>query len=577
MKNIIHNLVKLWLKIDRKSKIQILLVSILTLVSSIMEVASIGSVMPFIAAATGTLDENNKYLLLVEKIFPIGTPKVIVFGILFGTVAVLSGILRLSQLLANTRASFEVGSDVSGKLYAAILQKDYIEHLQSNSSDFMTLIITKSNAVLYGIVLPLMMLISSGILLGAIYIGLFFIDPLFSTVTIGTFVVIYLIFSRLVKNKLSKIGVKISEESDRMTNILQQSFLSIKEIMIDGAQRYNIENFLSCDRSLRAVQASGNIYSAMPRYFIETCSMIVIAVLAVVTNDDGASSFIPLLGAMGLAITKALPLFQQCFWSLAQININIAQLSDVNSILDCKYLDMGECDIKYPSIKISKMSLQNVSYSYPDANYDALKEISFEIEVGSVVGVLGESGSGKSTLMNILMGLLPPTNGELKYMTRDNKRVPLSIARSRMAHVPQEVYIENNSIIGNIHMPYFDGSPDLRKIENVLHIVGLEKYITNNGDIRTVKLGENGCLLSGGERQRIGVARALYKNADLIFFDEITSALDENSERVIVSNIKSVLSDKIVIIITHRPEILKICDKILSIKNAGAVIYENRA
>ena len=299
--------------------------------------------------------------------------------------------------------------------------------------------------------------------------------------------------------------------------------------------------------------------------------MILIAVIAYVIaqQDEGMSTIIPVLGALALGAQKLLPALQHAYSSYSRINGSKASFNDVIDLLNQPLPKYASQSSVKPIIFENKIELTNLSFRYTKNSPWILKNISLSINKGDRIGFIGETGSGKSTLIDIIMGLIPITSGELAV---DQQLLNIQNYREwqvRIAHVPQNIYLSDDTIEGNIAFGVSKDQIDCQLVKKVAQKAQISEVIEQWEDGYQTLVGEQGIRISGGQRQRIGIARALYKQADVLIFDEATSALDSKTEQAVMEAIEGLGQELTILIIAHRLTTLKSCSKIVELDKSN--------
>ena len=412
--------------------------------------------------------------------------------------------------------------------------------------------------------------ISSCVMLVAILVVLFVVNPLIAIIAFGGFGLIYIFIIYLIRNKLLINGRSISRESNYVIKSLQEGLGGIRDVLIDGTQAIFCKVYHNADMALRRAQGNNLFIGTSPRFLMEALGMILITGLAylLTLQPEGFSEAIPTLGAMALAAQRLLPVLQQTYQSWSGIHSGQISLRDTVELLDQRLPRYTDQIIKPLSFK-SKISLRSLGFRFnPDAPY-IFKNLNLDISKGSRLGVIGTSASGKSTLLDIIMGLLQPTHGKLVI---DNQVISLNNQRnwqSHIAHVPQSIFLADSSIEENIAFGVAKEDIDIQLVRQSAHQAQIADDIENLPKQYKSLVGERGIRLSGGQRQRIGIARALYKQAKVIIFDEATSALDNKTEKTVMQAIENLSKDLTLIIVAHRLSTLKNCSQIVEIGDRG--------
>ena len=563
---------RLWHHVSPRRRGQFGLLLVLMLLASFAEILSIGAVLPFLGILTAP-----------ERIFnlPIAQPFIQALGLsepsqlllpltmVFGFAALLAGGLRLLMLWASTKLSFAAGADFSRSIYSRTLYQPYYVHCGRNSSEVIDGISGKANTVIYSVIVPIITLISSGLMLISILIALLVVNPIIAIAAFGGFGLIYSLIIRMTRNKLLLNSQTVARESTQVIKSLQEGLGGIRDVLIDGSQEAYCKIYSSADLSLRRAQGGSMFISLSPRYAMEALGMILISTLAysLAKQDEGMLTAIPILGALALGAQRLLPVLQQIYFSWANIQSGQASLEDVLNLLDQPLPSYLHQASKQSMTFNDCIRLKQVNFRYSPQSSYVLKGIDLEIAKGSRVGFIGATGSGKSTLLDVVMGLLQPTKGSMEIddqvVTAGNHRA----WQEHIAHVPQNIFLADSSIDENIAFGVPTDQIDHHRVKQAARQAQIADTIESWPNQYQTFVGERGIRLSGGQRQRIGIARALYKKADVIIFDEATSALDSETEEAVMQAIEGLSKDLTLLIIAHRLTTLKNCSQIVELFN----------
>lgn len=572
-------LFRLWLHIRPRRRKQFRYLLLLMLIASVAEVVSIGAVVPFLGALTSyeTIFGNasvSPYLYM----FGITSHDVLLvtLTVVFVAAAIIAGLLRLALLWGTTRLSFSTGADLSYDIYCRTLNQSYEVHISRNSSEVITGITTKANAVIINVIVPLLFMVSSFGLMIAILMALLVINPFASIVSILGFGTMYAFIAVISRQRLRENGQHIAEKSSQVVKALQEGLGGIRNILIDGTQeKFGLE-YRKADLQLRYSQGDNLFISQSPRFGMESLGMVLIGVLAYFMSQQpgGLDSTIPILGAMALGAQRSLPLLQRIYLGWASLQGGLASLSDILDLLD-----QAESEVRADSV-IKKLPFRlnidftNLSYRYGDEKSPWIfKNMNLRIPKGSRLGVIGETGGGKTTFVDLLMGLLEPTEGEVSVDGVKLNKCNMSNWQLHIAHVPQVVYLADSSIAENIAFGVSKEEIDMERVVECSKQAHIHDLIETWVEKYEEFVGERGVKLSGGQIQRIGIARALYKRADIIVFDEATSALDSKTEQSVMDAIESLSSDLTIVMIAHRLSTLRKCDQLIRL-GAGGILQQ---
>jgi len=569
-------LLQLWQRMSLKRRHQFIILLILMVIASFAEIISIGSVIPFLSALTSPenffvnpLAQPLISFLRIESANQLIAPLTIIFCVS----AILSRGIQLVLLKFTTRLSFVTGSDFGIDIYQRTLYQPYKVHVSRNSSEIINGISNKANAIIYSAILPALTLVSSSVMLVAILITLIYIDPIISIFTTVIFGSIYSLLAKYTRHNKIKNSQVIAEQSTQIIKSLQEGLGGIRDVLIDGSQHVYCELFRRANAPLRESQANNQVVSQSPRFIMESLGMVFIAGLAyyLFNQPDGASKAIPILGVLALAAQKMLPIMQQSYHAWSSIQGNYKSLEDTILLLN-QPLPSNSINKKILKINFNRdIKFDRVGFHYHSGFHNFIKHLNLSIRKGDKVGIIGATGSGKTTLIDILMGLLEPTSGALKVDGQAITKRNVRGWQRRIAHVPQAIFLSDTTIAENIAFGIDKKDIDFDRVRDAANRAQLQDVIDKLPNKFNTLVGERGVRLSGGQRQRIGIARALYKNADILVFDEATSALDNKTEELVIKSIEALGKEITVIMIAHRITTLKKCTKIFELADGKIV------
>jgi len=543
------------------------------LLASFAEILSIGAVLPFLGVLTAP-DHIFEHPSLHPTFHALGLtePKQILLPltVAFGAAALLSGSMRLMLLWASTRLSFAAGADLSINIYRRTLYQPYAVHCARNSSEVISSISSKTGNAIF-IILSTLNLISSCVMLIVILIALMCVEPLISLAAFGGFGLIYAVVIHLTNEKLLINSQIMARESTQVIKSLQEGLGGIRDVLIDGSQPAYCNIYRNADLPLRNAQGNNSFIGASPRYAMEALAMVLIATLAysLAQQPNGIVKAIPILGALALGAQRLLPVLQQAFAAWSGIKGGQASLQDALELLDQPLPCNANLPAPVPLPFEQDIRLKRLEFRYSTQTHYVLKHFNLTITKGSRVGIIGATGSGKSTLLDIIMGLLEPTEGTLEIdgqiINPNNQRA----WQAHIAHVPQAIFLADSSIEENIAFGLPKDQIDTERVRQAAHQAQIADSIESWPRKYQTFVGERGIRLSGGQRQRIGIARALYKQADVIIFDEATSALDNETEQAVMQAIEGLSKDLTLLIIAHRLSTLINCTQIVELGDGG--------
>lgn len=565
-----------WAHLTARRKQQLAVLLVLMILASFAEVLSLGAVLPFLGVLTqpeivfahpaiqpmlGWLDITSPQSLLL--------PITVVFII----AALLAGGMRLLLLYVQTKLSYAIGADFSYQIYRRTLYQPYAVHVSRNSSEVISGVTTKVSMIINYFLLPMLTLVSCVAILVAILVALLVVNPIMSLAAFLGFGAIYGAVILVTRKRLAACSQSIATESSQVVKVLQEGLGGIRDVLLDGTQETYCRQYQLADIPLRHAQASSTIIGGSPRFAAEALGMAFIAILAytMARQDGGITGTIALLGVLALGAQRLLPVLQQGYLSIVQLRSGRHSLQDALGLLsqpiDTQIHGQSACELPFER----SIRLENLGFRYSPESPPVLHGLSLTIPRGSRVGFIGTTGSGKSTLLDVIMGLLAPTEGSIWIddvsLTLKNRRA----WQRRIAHVPQTIYLSDASIAENIAFGLQSEQIDHQRVRRVARQAQISDYIESLNEGYDTFVGERGVRLSGGQRQRIGIARALYKQAEVIIFDEATSALDNETERAVMDAINFLEGELTILIIAHRETTLERCDLVVEIKK-GVVV-----
>lgn len=561
-------LVRLWVQVSYRRRLQLLALFLLMIAVSFAEVVSIGAVLPFLGVLTSPeLVFKHSLVQPAIKIFGWTEPRQLLgpLTILFVSAAIFSGALRLTLNWAQIRLSYTIGADFSISIYRRTLYQEYSVHIARNSSEIISGVTTKADGIVHQTILPLLVIISSVSMLTAILLTLTAIQPFVAFSAFGGFGCIYAFVIYFTRARLVADGGLISRIQTVVIKALQEALGGIRDVIIDGTQDVYIRIYQDADHRLRRAQSNISIVSTSPRFIVEAIGVTIIALIAYSLAEDSQeiTTAIPILGALALGAQRMLPVLQQAYSSWSTMRGGHFALVDALEFLEQPM--PSHVNAPPPLLFQSELQLTQLGFRYAEHQPWVFRDLSLKIAKGSRTGFIGTTGSGKSTLLDIVMGLLVPTEGFLKLdeevITPKNCRA----WQAHIAHVPQSIFLADATIAENIAFGVPTKDINLDRVRSAAERAQIASSVESWSDGYNTRVGERGVRLSGGQRQRIGIARALYKNADVIIFDEATSALDSETESAVMESIQDLSKELTILMVAHRLTTLRGCSKIVEL------------
>jgi ABC-type multidrug transport system fused ATPase/permease subunit len=566
---------RLYRHFSRRRRVQLVLILALMLAGALAELMTIGAVLPFLALIANPARAADMPLFgnLFARLGWRGDDLLLPATLLFITVALSAGAVRLLLAWASQKFVFRLGHDIGVEAYRRTLYQPYAFHIARNSSAAIANI-DKVQTVVWNVLMPLMQAATAAVISTFILAALIAIDAAVALVAAAGFGMLYLGISLATRWRLRSNSQVIATAYAERIKSVQEGLGGIRDVLIDRAQPVYIGKFARVDSAYRHAQTVNAFIGAAPRFIIEAAGMALIALLALALahGEGGFATALPVLGALALGAARLLPLLQLIYNSWAQIAGSRQNLLDVVEALD---LPLPGPEVLRgttgPPLPFERaITLEKVGFHYQPGTPAVLRGIDLVIPKGGRVGIVGKTGSGKSTLMDLVMGLLEPSEGAIRI--DGEKLAPANIGRwqARIAHVPQAIYLSDASIAENIAFGIPPEEIDRERLREAARQAAVADFIESLPDGYDTFVGERGVRLSGGQRQRIGIARALYRQADVLVFDEATSALDSVTETAVMDAISRLGRELTILIIAHRVSTLEGCDMVVRLEGRAS-------
>ena len=586
---------KLFYLLDKRSKKLLPLFILATVIISFVEIIGIGLIYPFLRIlidpeAIGNswylselfylvTDETECFTECPETAYPADINQFLVrLGIAIVAAILTKNIVII--LLKKWQINFVYKSDYSlgVRLFSYYMNLAYLDITKRNSNQLLVNMYDTVPKVCGSYFFSIMNLLSE-ILMATLLCGVLLIADFW--ISLSTFVFIFSaagIFYLLTRKKFQIFGENQQKLSFHVFKSIKEAFIGYKELAV--LQRIDYYKKLYPAHKLKhAMNSSSNDwYRSIPVPYLESVLVLGVALLFVIsllTKDVGVAVAITgLFAVAGLRLTQGANKIVANLTTLkyATFGLNVVY-DDLINETGKKLLD-SESSLSSGSkgpIIFESLNLHNIHFNFPERKDFYIEQINLRINKGEIIGLVGESGAGKTTLIDIILGLIKPDRGEITINNTLNLKNNLYEWRNIIGYVPQSIYISDDKIINNIAIGIPTEQIDTEKIKESLEKAKLSDFINSLPMGLNTTVGENGIQLSGGQRQRIGIARALYKNAKILIFDEATSSLDNKTENEISRMIDNLGNQHTIIIIAHRLSTITKCSKIIFMKKGKIV------
>lgn len=559
--------------LNKSQKLKTIVLTIFLFFGMILEVLSLGILIPIITLLLSS-EDNLTHIPLMENLYEfipfIKENTILFFSALILIVFSFKSIYLIYLNYRKNRFISNIVKYVSDKLYKNILSRDYNFHVKRNSAE--TIRNLQSDISLFTIYLEsyISLIIEIGLAV-SVLVFLIIVEPFGSIITFLFLIITSGIYFRIIRRRVADYGEKIQEVDFKKNKTIIESLNGIKDIKILNIGGTFIRKFSKITKEVAAITTNYNTLSQFPRYMLELISVYGIFILmgVLIFQNQDSNYIITTLGIFVAGIFRLIPNVNKIIVSLQNLKYSLPSLNSIilelnsNVILNNNYS-------KRKNKLIASIRLNNISFNYDDKE-NILKNLNLEIKKGEVIGISGESGSGKSTLADILMGIQKPTSGHILVDGKNINQNPINIG-----YVPQKVFFIDGNIKQNIGFGISDSLIKISKINKCIEISQLTKFINSLDKGVYTEIGENGLMISGGQQQRIGIARAFYRDPEVLVLDESTSALDDKTQDEFLNFLKTLKGKITMILISHQLKKVNFCDKKYKVEKGNLKLYNDK-
>jgi ABC-type multidrug transport system fused ATPase/permease subunit len=462
---------------------------------------------------------------------------------------------------------------LSSRLLSRYLHQPYEFFLATNPSILARNVLSEVDQIVTGLIQPVSQLIAQGAIVLAMAVLIFLYDPLTAMVLVAVLGMLYGAIYGLVRKHLARIGHQRQAANGQRYQACNEALAGIKDVKITHSAGAYRDKFNHASRQFSRHMASSDTLSQSPLYLVEATgySMLIVIALSLLARSDDVAHVLPALGLYGFAAYRMLPAAQIMYRGFAKLRFASAALETIHGDL---LLPQDELSAKTsPLVPKTEIRLQGIRYAYPGAadkpvidNFDLL------IPVNTSVGITGRSGAGKSTLMDLMLGLLQPERGTISVDGVAINRGNIAAWQRAIGYVPQHIYLSDTTLAQNIAFGVDPEDIDMAAVERAARAAQIHEFVVNElPEGYATPIGDRGVRLSGGQCQRVGIARALYRDPQVLFFDEATSALDTQTEEALNEAIHCLSDSKTIVVIAHKPSSLRSCSSIVSLETLQQV------
>lgn len=564
----LNNYRHVWRLLDRSERVSFAGLVAMSIFMALLEMSGVAAIFPFLKVVgdPSIIESNGLFSRLNDAL---GTPEprqfTLIFGVLVLTVLVAGMSLRALGSYLQTRFAMMRGRSISRRILANYLKQEYLWHLQRNTNGLSQTLLSEVDLVVQQAILPAIMLLTNATV-AALIVGLLFVaQPWIALGAVLVLGLVYGIVLLLLRAPLQRAGRDRVQHNERRFDTISGIGGAIKEIKVLGYERTVLSGFRPSALGMARAHTNAIVLGQLPKFALEAVIYggFVALILFSFVSGGGMAQLMPLFGLFGMASLKLFPALQQIF-----ADISLMRFSSDALVRLVKSVEEQERVSKQPRDNKQSLGhsieLKGVTFRFPQSDQPAINQLDATIAAKSTVGIVGGTGAGKSTLVDIIMGLLPATSGQILV-----DGLPMNYLDLRMSvgYVPQQIFLSDDTLLANIAFGVPADQIDLPAVTQAAKAANLHDFIvTDLPEAYQTMIGEGGVRLSGGQRQRIGIARALYSDPDILIFDEATSALDSVTEAAVMGAINGLAGQKTVIMIAHRLETVKNCDQIIQLE-----------
>lgn len=562
---------------SRKQKRKMISLFLVTVVSAFLEILGVSLMIPLISAI---LDENiiqkNSMIREVCRVLDLHSHRTFVIVCIASLIFtyVLKGLFLMFSYYLQARFVYQNRFETAERIFRNFLAKPYEYFLSLKTGELIRIIEGDVNQA-YSLLMILIGLFSEIFTSVAIIAVILIASPLM-TVFVGVVMGLsLLIIAKIIRPVLARKGLEWQKHRALSNKWFLEGIHGIKDIKVSGKEKYFLDNFSHSSFKAAHAEKWSVALNHIPRLMIEMVSIssMLLLISYLIFKGEELKNLMPVLGAFVMAAVRLLPSANRIVAAINAISYNEPSLNKLVENLDAMELQGDEVlkeeveEEKYSMERLREnIEFRKVSFCYKDSDKPVLKEADMMIPIGKSIGIIGSSGSGKTTVVDLLLGLLKPSSGEI---LADGKGIEQNEAKwlKRIAYIPQSIFMLDASIQENIAFGKKREEIDEKRIRKSLQEANLMELVNSLSEGIYTEIGERGLRLSGGQRQRIGIARALYENAEILVFDEATSALDNETEAAIMQSINELQGEKTMIIIAHRLQTISNCDLIYRVED----------
>ena len=559
--------------LNRKQKLQLAMLLIIIFIGAFVEMLGVSAILPIVNIALKPESvEETWYLVWIRDTLGLYDVKQLLMfmAIVMIVIYIIKNIYIMFMYSEQYRFTFNNQRKLAVQMLNCYMQQEYLFHVSKNVAELQRNVTADVNGF-FTVLLNTLQLIAEVSV--CVLVSLFLANTdLMTTIMLAVLMVVFIaVFAGIFKKVLVKKGEENRVANMHVTKWILQSFSGIKEIKVIDAEDFFISNYDKHYKKCATLQRQQSVMTIMPRPIMETvciCGLLLTVIIKLQISQTEITDLIPTLTAFAMAAFRLLPAFNRITGYLSGIMFNKPSIDAVyKDLLEIEELTKKKKEVSNENVKLNlsdAIKLEKICFKYPENDKWILKDADLEIEKNTSVAFVGSSGAGKTTVADLILGLFEPQGGKITVNGIDI-RANMPAWHENIGYIPQNIYLIDDTIRANITFGIVEEEIDEERIRKALKEAQLDEFVNSLPEGLNTVIGDRGVKLSGGQRQRIGIARALYRNPDVLILDEATSALDNETEREVMAAIDGLHGTRTLIVIAHRLSTIKKCDRIYEI------------
>jgi ABC-type multidrug transport system fused ATPase/permease subunit len=568
---------QLYALLDPDERRQFYVLLVLVIGMAVVDMVGVAAVLPFLAvAADPAVTHDSRFLASLYVASGVSTDRafVMLLGVMVFAFLLLGLVVKVLGQYRIIRFGHLRNHSLSRRLLQSYLRHPYAWFLNRNSADLGAAILAECDKVVGTAMIPAMRVLAQSVSLVFLVGLLVIVNPTVAFVAAIGLAGAYGLILFFVRRRLTRFGIRQLAANAARHRMALEAFGGIKDVKLMGLEGRYAARYDTPSRTFAESSAASQVIGELPRFLLEAVAFggLVLMILGLLILQDGrVQDILPVLGVFGFAVLKIFPAVQQIYHSLTQMRFIAPMLAKLHGELCRGDLSTEIQDPAQPITPLGltdRLELRDLHFSYPQTERATLCGLSLSVMARTTIGLVGGTGAGKTTAVDLILGLLTPDSG-----TIDVDGVPLTPAnmaawQRSIGYVPQQIFLTDDSIAANIAFGVPPEARDMAAVERAARLAELHDFVM--GELPQgydTQVGERGVRLSGGQRQRIGIARALYRDPEVLILDEATSALDNLTERAVMAAVTNLAHAKTIIMIAHRLTTVRDCDTIFLLQD----------